>query len=248
MHIDDMILVSVDDHVVEPANMFEGRLPARYADVAPRLVRKDDGTDVWMYDGREIPNIGLNAVAGRPLDEYGMEPTSFDEIREGCFDVHRRVRDMDVNGVLGSMCFSSFPNLCGQLFSRSSDLDVGLAVLRAYNDWHVDEWCGSYPGRFIPLGLPPIWDPQLMADEVRRVAKKGCHAITPAELPLRSLGSLLGCVRRRGNDRVPAHRVELDARHHCRRCADRRAHQPAAREHRAVRGGPAVVAGAAQVP
>jgi predicted TIM-barrel fold metal-dependent hydrolase len=183
MHIDDMILVSVDDHVVEPANMFEGRLPARYADVAPRLVRKDDGTDVWMYDGREIPNIGLNAVAGRPLDEYGMEPTSFDEIREGCFDVHRRVRDMDVNGVLGSMCFSSFPNLCGQLFSRSSDLDVGLAVLRAYNDWHVDEWCGSYPGRFIPLGLPPIWDPQLMADEVHRLAAKGCHAISFSENP-----------------------------------------------------------------
>ena len=111
MRLDDMILVSVDDHAVEPAHMFDGRIQAEYVDIAPRVVRKDDGSDVWAYEGREIPNIGLNAVAGRPPEEYGMEPTSFDEIRDGCFDIHQRVRDMDANGVLGSMCFPSFPNL-----------------------------------------------------------------------------------------------------------------------------------------
>ena len=183
MQLDDMIMVSVDDHAVEPPHVFEGRLPERYRDVAPRLVRKDDGTDVWLYEGREIPNIGLNAVAGRPPEEYGMEPTSFDEIREGCYDIHARVRDMDANGVLGSMCFSSFPNLCGQLFARSKDKDAALAIVRAYNDWHVDDWCGTYPGRFIPLALPPLWDPHAMADEVHRMAAKGCHAVSFSENP-----------------------------------------------------------------
>jgi predicted TIM-barrel fold metal-dependent hydrolase len=183
VQLDDMILVSVDDHAVEPPHVFEGRLPERYRDVAPRLVRKDDGTDVWLYEGREIPNIGLNAVAGRPPEEYGMEPTSFDEIRDGCYDIHARVRDMDANGVIGSMCFSSFPNLCGQLFARSKDKDAALAIARAYNDWHVDEWCGTYPGRFIPLALPPLWDPQAMAAEVRRMAAKGCHAVSFSENP-----------------------------------------------------------------
>jgi len=178
-----MIMVSVDDHAVEPPHVFEGRLAERYRDVAPRLVRKDDGTDVWLYEGREIPNIGLNAVAGRPPEEYGMEPTSFDEIREGCYDIHARVRDMDANGVLGSMCFSSFPNLCGQLFARSKDKDAALAIVRAYNDWHVDDWCGTYPGRFIPLALPPLWDPHAMADEVHRMAAKGCHAVSFSENP-----------------------------------------------------------------
>jgi predicted TIM-barrel fold metal-dependent hydrolase len=183
VQLDDMIMVSVDDHAVEPPHVFEGRLPERYRDVAPRLVRKDDGTDVWVYEGREIPNIGLNAVAGRPPEEYGMEPTSFDEIREGCYDIHARVRDMDANGVLGSMCFSSFPNLCGQLFARSKDKGAALAIVRAYNDWHVDEWCGTYPGRFIPLALPPLWDPEAMAAEVRRMAAKGCHAVSFSENP-----------------------------------------------------------------
>jgi len=183
MRIEDMVLVSVDDHVVEPPGMFERHLPEKWHEVAPRLVRRDDGTEVWLYEGKELPNIGLNAVAGRPPEEYGLEPTSLDEMREGCWDIHQRVRDMDANGVVGSMCFPSFPQLCGQLFARSKDKDAGLAVLKAYNDWHIDEWCGSYPGRFIPLGLPPLWDPQAMADEVRRVAAKGCHAVSFSENP-----------------------------------------------------------------
>src|SRR4051812_46536678 len=105
MRTEDLILISVDDHVVEPPDLFEGHLPARYRDVAPRTVRKDDGTDVWSYEGQELPNIGLNAVVGRPPDEYGIEPTSFADMRPGCFDIHARVADMNVNGVLGSLCF-----------------------------------------------------------------------------------------------------------------------------------------------
>jgi hypothetical protein len=183
MRAEDLILVSVDDHIVEPPEVFEGRLPAQYQDLAPKFERKPDGTDVWRYDGSEIPNIGLNAVVGRPPEEYGIEPTSLDQMRPGCFDVHERVRDMNANGVLGSMCFPSFPQFCGQLFARTKDKDVALAMIRAYNDWHIEGWCGAEPGRFIPLSLPVLWDPALAADEVRRVAAKGCHAVTFSENP-----------------------------------------------------------------
>jgi predicted TIM-barrel fold metal-dependent hydrolase len=183
MRPDDLTLVSVDDHLVEPPDLFEGRLPAAMADRAPRVVHQDDGTDVWVFGDQEIPNIGLNAVAGRPPEEYGVDPTSFDELRVGTYDVDARVRDMDANGVLGSMCFPSFPQFCGQVFSKSGDPALGLAVLQAYNDWHVDEWCGAHPGRFIPLGVLPLWDPELMAAEVRRLARRGCHAVTFSENP-----------------------------------------------------------------
>jgi predicted TIM-barrel fold metal-dependent hydrolase len=183
MNVDDMVLVSVDDHVVEPPDMFDGHLPDRYRSLAPRVITNATGDDVWLYEGQELPNIGLNAVAGKPPEEYGIEPTSFAEMRPGCWNIADRVADMDANGVLGSMCFPSFPQFCGQLFSRTDDKDVALAMVRAYNDWHIDGWCGSAPGRFIPLSIPPIWDPQLMADEVRRVAAKGCHAVTFSENP-----------------------------------------------------------------
>ncbi|HML00249.1 MAG TPA: amidohydrolase family protein [Acidimicrobiales bacterium] len=183
MQADELILVSVDDHVVEPADMFDGRVPAKWKGREPRVLHKDDGTDVWSYEGNEIPNVGLNAVVGRPPEEYGIEPTSFEEMRPGCYDIHQRVRDMNVNGVLGSMCFPSFVQFCGQLFARTEDKELALAMLRAYNDWHLESWCGAYPGRFIPLSIPPIWDPELMAAEVRRMAARGGHAVTFSENP-----------------------------------------------------------------
>jgi predicted TIM-barrel fold metal-dependent hydrolase len=179
----DMILVSVDDHLVEPPGMFEGRLPARFADQAPRVIRRDDGSDVWVFNDTVIPNIGLNAVAGRPKEEYGIEPTSYEEMRPGCYDVHERIKDMSAGGVLGSMCFPSFPGFSGRLFAAADDKELALATIQAYNDWHIDEWCGSYPGRFIPMALPILWDPELAAKEVRRVAAKGCHSITFTENP-----------------------------------------------------------------
>ena len=68
MRIEDLILVSVDDHVVEPPDMFKQHIPQQFRDRAPRLVHKKDGTDVWVFEGRQVPNIGVNAVAGRPPD------------------------------------------------------------------------------------------------------------------------------------------------------------------------------------
>jgi predicted TIM-barrel fold metal-dependent hydrolase len=183
MKAEDMILVSVDDHVVEPPDLFEGHLRGRYRDEAPRVERRPDGSDAWVFNGAVIPNIGLNAVAGRPKEEYGIEPTAFDEMRPGCFDVHERIKDMDAGGVLGSMNFPSFPGFSGRLFAACEDKGLALAVLHAYNDWHIDEWCGAYPGRFIPMALPVLWDPELAAAEVRRVAAKGCHSITFTENP-----------------------------------------------------------------
>src|SRR5260221_1318255 len=178
MKANDMILVSVDDHLVEPPKMFEGRVPQRFADQAPKVVRLDDGSDVWTFNGEVIPNIGLNAVAGRPKEEYGIEPTAFDEMRPGCWDVHERIRDMDAGGVLASMCFPSFPGFSARLFAAAAVHDLALVVLRAYNDWHIDEWAGSYPGRFIPMALPVLWDPELAAAEVRRGGGKGAHPLT----------------------------------------------------------------------
>ena len=183
MRVDDMVFISVDDHVVEPPDMFDGRLPAKYVDLAPKIVRNERGDDVWEFDDRKIPNIGLNAVAGRPKEEYGVDPTSYDEMRRGCYDVHERVKDMSAGGVLASMNFPSFPSFSGRLFMPTEDKAMALAVVQAYNDWHIDGWCGAYPERFIPMALPVLWDPELTAKEIHRVAAKGCHSLTFTENP-----------------------------------------------------------------
>jgi predicted TIM-barrel fold metal-dependent hydrolase len=56
-------------------------------------------------------------------------------------------------------------------------------MIKAYNDWHVDEWCGAYPERFIPCGILPLFDVHEAAREVHRLAAKGCHAVTFSENP-----------------------------------------------------------------
>ena len=220
MQAEDLILVSVDDHVVEPPDMFEGRVPAKWKDRAPEVIHNDDGTDVWSFEGNLIPNVGLNAVVGRPPEEYGIEPTSFEEMRPGCYDIDERIRDMNANGVLGSMCFPSFIQFCGQLFARTEDKELAIDMLRAYNDWHIEDWCGAYPGRFIPLSHPAHLGPR--AHGGRGAARRG-HGLPRrdvlgeplqaglAELPLRPLGPVLAGVRGRGDGGVPAHRLVVDS-------------------------------------
>ena len=183
MHeVDDLILISVDDHVIEPPDLFVGHLDAKYQDRAPKLTRNAEGSDVWTFGQVVMETAALNAVAGRPKEEYGLEPQSLDEVRPGCYDVHERVKDMDAGGVLASMNFPSFPTFTARVFA-SDDPDLSLALVRAYNDWHIDEWCGAYPERFIPMAVPVIWDAELTAQEIRRTAAKGCHSLSFTENP-----------------------------------------------------------------
>jgi predicted TIM-barrel fold metal-dependent hydrolase len=179
---DDMILISVDDHTVEPPDMFKNHLPKKYADDAPRLVHNADGSDCWQFRDTVIPNVALNAVAGRPKEEYGLEPQGLDEIRPGCYNVDERIKDMNAGGILASICFPSFPGFAGRLFA-TEDPEFSVALVQAYNDWHIEDWCGAYPARFIPMAIPVIWDAEECAKEVRRVAKKGVHALTFTENP-----------------------------------------------------------------
>lgn len=183
LDVGDMILVSIDDHVVEPRDMFERHVPERWRKEAPRAVMHDNGIERWHFQGYESGSMGLNAVVGWPKEQWGMDPTTYAEMRPGAYDVAERVRDMDRNGILASMCFPSFVGFSGGFFQRSPDKELALVMTEAYNDWHIDEWAGSHPGRFIPLAIPPVWDPEDLAAEVRRVAKKGCHAMTMPELP-----------------------------------------------------------------
>ncbi len=178
-------IISVDDHVVEPPDAFVDRFPAKFKDAAPRVVDTDDGGEAWLWNGELLPNVGFNAVVGRPTSEYGFEPTRFDEMRRGAWDVTARLTDMDLNGVWGSLCFPSFlPGFVGQrLTTWPEDPDLAFAAMRAYNDWHLESWCGAAPDRFIPNQITWLRDPVTAAEEIRRNAAHGFKALTFSEAP-----------------------------------------------------------------
>ncbi len=184
MQMDDMILVSIDDHSIEPPDMFENHVPAKWKDLAPKVVRNADGVDEWVFQGEATSTpFGMAATVGWPREEWGFNPGAYSELRPGCFDVDERVRDMNANGVLASMNFPTMAGFNARTFTESSDKEIALVMLRAYNDWAIDEWCAAHPGRFIPLGMVPMWDVDLAVEEVRRLAAKGCRSISFLETP-----------------------------------------------------------------
>ena len=179
----DVQIVSVDDHVIESPNVWQDRLAAKFREAGPKMMRDDQGRDVWQFEGAPFYNVGLNAVAGRPREEYGMEPTSYSEMRPGCFEIGARLRDMDEDGVWAQLCFPSFPGFAGSTFFNASDKALANACMSAWNDWMLDEWHAGAPERQIPLALVPYWDVAATAAEIERAAERGSKAISFCEAP-----------------------------------------------------------------
>jgi predicted TIM-barrel fold metal-dependent hydrolase len=195
---DDMKLISVDDHLVEPAGLWEDRLPKALRDRGPRVIDAPEGevdfqgnplrpeSQVWTYEGKVYPTVAMNAVAGRNFEDYTWEPYRYDDILPGCYDPIARVKDMDVDGVQASACFPTFPGFAGGKFVLfAEDKDLALACIRVYNDYVIDEWCGSAPDRLIPMVIVPLWDGELARAEAERTAAKGARAITFPDSPAR---------------------------------------------------------------
>ncbi|MFI6584530.1 amidohydrolase family protein [Embleya sp. NPDC050493] len=196
------LVVSVDDHVVEPPDLWTRRLPARHRDRGPRVVRATcrteyvtansvkyhfggDGprTDWWAYEDLRKPIPQVMACVGIDRAKLTMEPIAYADMRPGCHDPVARLADMDLNHTEMSLCFPTFPRFCGQTFLEAEDSDLATLCIRAYNDWMIEEWCGGSGGRLLPLCIVPLWDPHAAAAEVRRNAERGCRAVAFTELP-----------------------------------------------------------------
>ena len=150
--------------------------------------------DAWYYEDRLIyvhkrfVAIPLEATPGGDVSSSTaskmlMTAVTYDEMRPGCYDRDARIKDFELNWIDGSLPFPTFPRFCGQTFYEGDDKDLGLACVKAYNDWMVEEWCEPSGGLNIPLCLIPLWDVELAAAETQRNADRGVRAICFSELP-----------------------------------------------------------------
>lgn len=198
------LIISVDDHILEPRDLWQRELPASMRDRGPKCVRErarsefsggtltfvrdapdGDWCDVWVFDDLVMGTNLLHAAGGMPLEEQRNVPAIYEDFRLGAYDQTARLADMDANHQqVGINYPNTFPRFAGQGFAERADKDLALACLRIYNDWMIDEWCGGAGrGRLIPLTLVPLWDPRAAAAEVRRCAAKGSYAIAFSENP-----------------------------------------------------------------
>jgi predicted TIM-barrel fold metal-dependent hydrolase len=176
-------IISVDDHLIEHPRVWTDRLAAKYLEDGPQIVKDENGSDLWQFEGELHAQIGLNAVAGKEQVDFGMEPLRFDDMIPGCYEPGARILDMDLDGVTAALCYPSFPGFAGRVFMQAKDKDLALACVQAWNDYSTDEWAAYAPGRLIPLAMLPVWDPQAAAAEVRRAAVKGARGVTFPENP-----------------------------------------------------------------
>lgn len=195
-------IISVDDHVIEPPNVWQDRLPAKFKEAGPTSFRQrgtmeyvggvfsfepdENGAegDWWRFEDLELPLTRLEAAAGFDRDQVEVVPITYDEMRKGCWDRDARIADMEANWVDASLCFpSSFVRFCGQRFSEAKDKELGDLCVKAYNDWMVEEWCEPSGGRLIPLIIIQLWDPELAAQEVYRNAARGVRSVCFSEIP-----------------------------------------------------------------
>ena len=192
--MDIPLIISVDDHVVEPPDLWTDAAPDEVSRPRPRAssatraifhfeggvfsyekgVEGGEPCDWWLYDDLVYPFPKLSAAVG--FSELDVTPTTFDEIRPGCWNQSERLADMDTNHTEASICFpNTLPRFCGQTFYERDDKELALLCVQAYNDWMIDDWCaGEGKGRLIPLAHGAALGRRARrAAEVRRCAEQG---------------------------------------------------------------------------
>ncbi len=179
---DDAKVISVDDHIIEPPQLWLDRVSPKYGDAIPQVVRQEKG-DYWRYDGKFVHLSRLAVVAGTDPEDWEEGVTTFEAARPGTWQVQERLKDMDADGVWGSVCFPNYPRFAGHHFLIGDDRELALECVQAWNDYVIDEWCAAAPDRFIPLSIVPLWDVDLCVAEIQRVAAKGSRAVAFSEDP-----------------------------------------------------------------
>lgn len=169
--------VSTDDHIIEPRDVWTGRLESRLQDAAPRLVEKEK-LEHWVFEDQRAPNSGLSVMAGRRREEYSPKAVRYADMRPGCYDPRARLADMDADGIEAEVCFPTVPGMAGSLFIAAKDKELALRCLQAYNDWLADTWCAADPRRLVGQVILPLWDVSIAVDELERGVGRGLRALS----------------------------------------------------------------------
>ncbi|MFN8543377.1 MAG: amidohydrolase family protein [Candidatus Binatia bacterium] len=173
----DFMLISTDDHIIEPRDVWDGRLEAKYAAAAPKVIEVG-GEERWVYEDQKLINVGLSVMAGKKYEDYSPKAARFADMRPGCYDPKARLADMDLDGIEAQVLYPSTPGMAGQTFAEGKDKDLALRCLQTYNDWLADTWCAADPKRLIGQMIVPFWDMRLAVAEFQRGLSLGHKALS----------------------------------------------------------------------
>ncbi len=179
MLADSADLVSVNDHLIEPPDLWTSRLPGGLAGDAPRVVDvPGEGEDGWLFGGELLRFSQLSVVARKEGLDAVVPARRAEEMLPAAFDPTARLAAMDADGVA---VHTLLPHVCGfagerlRLCARG---ELWTALVRAYNDFALGEFCPTDPERLVGLALLPLADPAAAALEIERVAALGARGVS----------------------------------------------------------------------
>jgi predicted TIM-barrel fold metal-dependent hydrolase len=187
----ETMLLDADSHVSEPLNLWQERLPAKYRDIAPRMMTEYEGKPgAWWHIEQDRPphNVILGFGGNKSLEELQqlLKGFSYAGAHRGGWDPAQRVKDMDQDGVAGDVLYTTL----GFRMFWIKDAGFQRACFQVYNDW-LAEFCSFSPKRLKGLGLISLYDPKQAAEDLADCAMKGLAgalvwASPPEELPFYS--------------------------------------------------------------
>ncbi|HVM65909.1 MAG TPA: amidohydrolase family protein [Acidimicrobiales bacterium] len=169
------LVIDVDTHLTEPPDVWTSRVPSRYVERVPHMVRNDAGRDIWVVDDEHLSTVGYTAVAGWPTP-FPDAPPTLEDCLPAAYDAAARVRMMDELGIWAQVLYPNVAGFGSQRFLQLRDDDLKLVCVRAYNDF-LRDWASEAPERLITIMSVPFWDIDAAVAEVERSAHAGHRGI-----------------------------------------------------------------------
>jgi predicted TIM-barrel fold metal-dependent hydrolase len=148
-------VVDADGHILEPLNLWVDYIDPAYRDRAPRLVKDENGYERLQIDSQLLGGTqrGLGAIGaiGARDGHVIAEGFEYNQGRAGGFDPHKRIPDMDLDGIDAAFLYPSI----GLFVGGVSDPGFAAAICRAYNRWLAD-YCRPYPDRLFGVAMLPM--------------------------------------------------------------------------------------------
>ena len=171
-------VISSDNHVVEPADLWTSRGESKFKDRMPH-VETVEGGDWWFCEGAQAVSLSESgAQAGVRFEEPEKltYKAGIEEVRIGGYIPEEHVKDMDLDGIDVSIVY---PTLANALYIFVLDSELLSSLFRTYNDW-VGEFCRAAPKRLKGIAQLNMDDVQEGVKELERCAKMGfVGAVTP---------------------------------------------------------------------
>jgi len=185
-------IISSDNHVFEPPDLWTSRAKPAFKERVPQLVREYDG-DWWFCDGHRVIGLSAGAQTGMRFEtpEQLVRTTTFDKVRRGGYVPGEHLRDMDADGVDVSIVYPTV----GLLMYSVPDSAFLSELFRGYNDW-LAEFCRGEPKRLKGIAMINVDDVQEGVKELERYGRRLRIWIFPLACTSRPTGRARGRILR----------------------------------------------------